>query len=284
MRALAQFVMRGPVQAAGVAVVAASLPLMSWLSAAVVSLVLLRVGLTQGLSAGLWAVLPALGWLWLGDGPSTLVVIIEALMMASVLRLTVSWEKALLAGVVLGLISGLVIPALMPDLMAQLVDAGTRFYQDLEPGVAKQLGDQLQPTVRSMLEASMGASYLAIAIASLALARLWQAQLYNPGGFRKEFHGFRLSGPVSVGVLVAMFALPAMGMNSILVVMVLGVPLFLAGLALVHGLVARKRLGVQWLVLFYVALVLLGPSLLLLLLVLAVIDSWLDIRSRVKPA
>ncbi|WP_097460872.1 hypothetical protein [Mangrovitalea sediminis] len=284
MRALARFIMRGPIQAAGVAVVAASLPLMSWVSAAAVSLVLLRVGLTQGLSAGLWALLPALGWLWLGDGPSTLVVIIDAMIMATVLRLSVSWEKTLLVGVVLGMISGLVIPALMPGLMTSLVEAGARFYQHLEPEVAKQLGDQLQPTVRSMLAASMGASYLVIAIASLALARIWQAQLYNPGGFRSEFHGFRLKGPVAVGILVAMFALPALGMNSVLVVMVLSIPLLLAGIALVHGLVSRKKLGVQWLVLFYVALVLLGPSLLLLLVVLAVIDSWLDIRSRVKPA
>jgi len=33
-----------------------------------------------------------------------------------------------------------------------------------------------------------------------------------------------------------------------------------------------------------VLLVLLGPSLMMLLLVLAFVDSWLDIRGRIKPA
>jgi hypothetical protein len=40
---------------------------------------------------------------------------------------------------------------------------------------------------------------------------------------------------------------------------------------------------VQWLVMFYIALLLLGPSLMMLLLVLAFVDSWLDIRRRIKP-
>jgi hypothetical protein len=40
----------------------------------------------------------------------------------------------------------------------------------------------------------------------------------------------------------------------------------------------------NWLAMFYLALVLLGPSLMLLLLVLAFVDSWLDIRGRIQPA
>ena len=58
----------------------------------------------------------------------------------------------------------------------------------------------------------------------------------------------------------------------------------IAALALVHGFVGRRQWGGQALVAFYVLLVLLGPSLMMLMLVLAFVDSWLDIRGRIKPA
>jgi uncharacterized protein YybS (DUF2232 family) len=74
------------------------------------------------------------------------------------------------------------------------------------------------------------------------------------------------------------------GLNPMLVGWAGGLPLLLAALALVHGVVGRKGLSGQWLVAFYLALVFLGPSLMILLLILAFVDSWLDIRGRIKPA
>jgi hypothetical protein len=115
------------------------------------------------------------------------------------------------------------------------------------------------------------------------LARSWQAKLYNPGGFRKEFHALRLSPATAVICVVIMVGGSVIGLNPMLMGWAGGLPLFLAALALVHGTVGRKELSVQWLVLFYMALVFLGPSLMILLLVLAFVDSWLDIRGRIKP-
>ena len=56
MRALAQFVMRGPLQAGGVAAVTTAIPLLFWIGAAVIGLVILRLGISQGLSIGLWEI------------------------------------------------------------------------------------------------------------------------------------------------------------------------------------------------------------------------------------
>jgi uncharacterized protein YybS (DUF2232 family) len=53
-----------------------------------------------------------------------------------------------------------------------------------------------------------------------------------------------------------------------------------AGMALVHGLVAKSKLPVRWLVLFYMALFVFRP-LVALLAAVAVADSALDFRSRV---
>ena len=114
MRALAQYVMRGPMQAGGVAAVATALPLLFWIGAAVIGLVILRLGIRQGLNIGLWAVLPALGWATFGQDPTALVVLLQVMLMASILRTSLSWERALLSGAFLMILTGLMMPLMYP--------------------------------------------------------------------------------------------------------------------------------------------------------------------------
>ncbi|MEX2476103.1 hypothetical protein [Marinobacter sp.] len=284
MRALAQFVMRGPLQAGGVAAVTTAIPLLFWIGAAVIGLVILRLGIGKGLSIGLWALLPALGWSWFGQDPTALAVLLEVMLMASILRLSLSWEKALLGGSFLAIVTGLMLPVIYPGLLDDLVRTGVSFYEQYNAEVARSLGDELETVIRETMNASMAGTYLVTGVAMVMMARFWQAGLYNPGGFRKEFHAFQLSPVVAVLCAVTMVVGPLLGLNSMLLVWAAGMPLFVAGLALVHGLAGRKNLNGQWLLLFYIALVLLGPSLMILLVVLAFVDSWLKIRGRIKPA
>lgn len=284
MRALAQFVMRGPLQASAVAAVTTAVPLLFWIGAAVVGLVILRLGISQGLNIGLWALLPALGWSWFGQDPTALAVLLQVMLMASVLRTTLSWERALLGGSFLAIVTGLMLPVIYPGLLDDLVQAGVSFYEQYNADVARTLGDDLEKVIRDTMNASMAGTYLATGIGMTMLARSWQAGLYNPGGFRTEFHALKLSPAVAVVCAVTMVIGPVLGLNAMLLVWVAGTPLFLASLALTHGIVGRKKLSGQWLVLFYIALVLLGPSLMILLVVLAFVDSWLDIRKRITPA
>ncbi|WP_111497371.1 hypothetical protein [Marinobacter bohaiensis] len=284
MRALAQFAMRGPLQASGVAAVTTAVPLLFWIGAAVVGLVILRLGISQGLNIGLWALLPALGWSWLGNDPTALFVLIQVVLMVSVLRLSVSWEKTLLTGSGLALATGVLLPALFPQLLNDLVATGVAFYQQYNPEVAGELGGRLESVVAQVMSASMAGTYLLIAVAVTLLARSWQSGLYNPGGFRAEFHGLRLSRPVAVLCVAVMFGAPLLGLNSVLVGWAAAVPLMIAGLALIHGMIGARNMSIQWLVLFYIALVLLSPSLMLLLLILAFVDSWLDFRGRFNPS
>ncbi|MBC7184141.1 MAG: hypothetical protein H5U30_11305 [Marinobacter sp.] len=284
MRALAQYVMRGPLQAGGVAAVTTAIPLLFWIGAAVVGLVILRLGISQGLNIGLWALLPALGWSILGQDPTALAVLLQVMLMAALIRTTQSWEKALLGGSFLGIVTGLLLPLIYPGLLDDLVQAGVNFYQQYNAEIAKSLGDDLERVIRDTMNASMAGTYLATGVGMTMLARSWQAGLYNPGGFRKEFHSLRLSPPIAVLCAVTMVVGPFLGLNAMLLAWAAGTPLFLASLALVHGIVGKKGLSGQWLALFYIALVLLGPSLMILLVVLAFVDSWLDIRRRIKPA
>lgn len=284
MRALAQFVMRGPLQASGVAAVTTAIPLLFWIGAAVVGLVILRLGISQGLNVGLWALLPALGWSWFGQDPTALAVLLQVMLMASLLRTTLSWEKALLGGSFLAIVTGLMLPVIYPGLLDDLVQAGVSFYHQYNADVAQTLGDELEQVIRDTMNASMAGTYLVTGVGMTMLARSWQAGLYNPGGFRTEFHALKLSPAIAVVCAVTMVIGPVLGLNAMLLAWVAGTPLFLASLALVHGIVGLKKLNGQWLVLFYIALVLLGPSLMILLVVLAFVDSWLDIRRRITPA
>jgi len=284
MRALAQYVMRGPLQASGVAAVTTAIPLLFWVGAAVTGLVILRLGIRQGLNIGLWAVLPALGWATYGQDPTSLVVVLQVILMASVLRTSLSWERALLSGAFLMILTGLLLPLMYPALMNELVRAGVGFYEQYNAEVARTLGSELELIVRNTMNASMAGTYFATAIGMTMLARAWQAGLYNPGGFRQEFHALRLSPAIAVVCAVTMVAGPLLGLNSMLLAWAGATPLFIAALGLVHGFIGRKKWSGHILVAFYVLLVLLGPSLMMLMLVLAFVDSWLDIRGRVAPA
>jgi hypothetical protein len=275
--------MRGPLQAGGVAAVTTAVPLLFWIGAAVVGLVVLRLGLRQGLNIGLWALLPALGWALYGQDPTALVVVLQTMLMALILRTSGTWEKALLSGAFLAILTGLMLPLMYPALLSDLVQSGIEFYKQYNAEIAQELGSDLELIIRDTMTASMAGTYFATAVGMTMLARGWQAALYNPGGFRKEFHSLRLSPVIAVLCAVTMMIGPVLGLNSLLLAWAAGTPLFLAGLALVHGVVARKQWSVQWLVMFYIALLLLGPSLMMLLLVLAFVDSWLDIRRRIKP-
>ncbi len=284
MRALAQYVMRGPLQAGGVAAVTTAVPLLFWIGAAVIGLVILRLGVRQGLNIGLWALLPALGWAVYGQDPTALVVLLQTMLMATILRASQAWERALLSGAFLAILTGLMLPLMYPVLMNDLVQAGVEFYEQYSAEVARELGSELELIIRDTMTASMAGTYFATAVGMTMLARSWQAGLYNPGGFRKEFHSLRLSPVIAVLCAVTMVIGPVLGLNSLLLAWAAGTPLFIAGLGLIHGVVGRKQWNGQWLVMFYIAMVVLGPSLLMLLLVLAFVDSWLDIRGRIKPS
>ena len=282
MRALAEFLMRGPKQAVIVAVIAAALPLMFWLSAAVLTLVTLRKGVGEGINVLVWALLPAIAW-WvkLGD-PGIVLVLVFSWVMAVALRQTISWEKTLIAGVVTAFITGLLLPVLLPEVIQQLIDMAKEVYRQIDPEMVKQLSGELEPAFTSLMVGSLATTYLAIALGAVVLARSWQSSLYNPGGFREEFHSFKLSPVFSLcAVGLALFG-PSISLNVVLLVLIMLVPLTLAGIALVHGSVAKRNLGGHWLFVFYMSTLILGPSLFLLIVFMAILDSWFDFRRRIK--
>ncbi len=268
--------MRGRTQAVIAAVLTTGTVLFAWLGAAVVALVTLRKGSTQGSAVLAWAMLPALGLAAIGDtGPLT--TVLGVMLAATALRLTTSWPYALAAAVA----SGLITAGLMATVGSAYVEQIATLFQEALQQMAAQQGTEVPMPEALQIAGLLGLSNTLMVILCLLLARWWQAMLYNPGGFRDEFHALRLRPPMTIGLLVVGLALSSLGQAYTFWALIPALPLLFAGLGLVHGLIAKKGLGTQWLVGFYLLWFLLGPVK-GLLFVLAVIDSWLDFRSRIS--
>lgn len=278
MRALADFIMRGRVQATVVVVVSAVLPLLFWLSAAAGSLVFLRRGFKDASSVLVWGLLPALV-LWIFGEPSTLMVFVGTLALAASLRAGHSWSRVLLFSIPLGVVYGVVLGSVLREPLEMLAGA-------LEKALPQIDGKPMIPSelITPLLISSSAASMQLISVLALVLARYWQAALYNPGGFGREFRELRLPA-VPTLVLVSFMVLgPFFGSQFLTLAFASSVVLFLAGLAMIHGLVAQGRLANFWLVGMYVTLIWPMQPTYLLLVVLAIVDSLIDFRGRKSPA
>jgi hypothetical protein len=283
MRALAGFIMRGRMQATLVVVAGAAIPLLFWLSAAAASLVLLRRGLSDAAGILAWALLPALVWWYFGE-PRTLLVLSGALGLAAILRGSVSWTWVLMCSVPLGLVYGLALGAVFGEPITAMAGELSRLMPQILGDVHGRLTADEQQRLSSLLApvltGLMAALLQLLSLLSLMLARYWQAALYNPGGFGQEFRVLRLPPLAMLVLLVGMLVGPNLGLQLAMLAPLCSVPLAVAGIAALHGLVAVGALGRFWLVGLYVTLLVFAQLVYPLLVVLAIIDSLIDFRGR----
>ncbi|MGI2026981.1 hypothetical protein [Endozoicomonas sp. GU-1] len=282
MRGLAELVMRGPKQAMILATVFACIPMLFWVSAAIISLVVLRRGTSEGLKILTWAVLPGIAWAAMGQF-STIIGLTTTVALALVLRQTVSWQKTLLALLPAGAFIALVMAQLAPQqiaLISELVMTLVRDYVQQAGQSTDDLVASIGPLVEYGVIGVITWFNLVICILGLVLARSWQAQLFNPGGFREEFHQIRLPFPVAMGLLA--FTLVGATFVPYLLVLVPAatLPLLVAGLAMIHGLVGMRQLGSFWLVGFYILLIFVTQLAYPVIVLTACLDSLFDFRAR----
>lgn len=287
-----------------------------WCSAGVLALVLLRQGTQSALaSLGLALLLVSVLSVVMGSGWFQMIVVtlqfwLPALILGLVLRRTVSLDLAVAAGAGIGIAAVLTMHLLMGDpaaawqtffedhLQSTLAQLETTQLEtaggDLEGSGAAVNADSLQ--LREQLAAlqanigvmarlatpTMGIMMMLCGIGSVLLARSWQARLFNPGGFQKEFHQLRFGKAFSLAVLG--FATLAMLLQVPLlnhIAMVLLAAVMFQGLAVMHYVVKNRGMSSAWLVGLYVLLLLPHTSALLGAMGLA--DNWLDIRKRIAP-
>lgn len=295
MKGLAAWIMRGPAQATGLAASALLLgiavPPFLWVGSAVIALVILSTGAAGAarVTAGALAAASVAGWLITGSpyliGLMGLASWLPVMVVAGVLRTTARLDFALLAATVMGWAIVIGLHAAIGDPSAawrdwlEMMVASDAVTSDLELDGRhfEDVVERLAPMMTGLLAASTVLS----SVTATFLGRCGQAALYNPGGFRREFHRLRL-GRTAALVTAILMALGVWAGTSFAfgLAAVAGTVFLLQGLAVVHGLVAARGMHVGWLVGVYVLGAVLFVQMALALIILGIADGWLDLRGR----
>jgi len=282
--------MRGRIQAIGIAglfgVVSIFVIPMGYVSGAALGLVALRKGDVEALlvlaGAGILvllaeAVTPARPGL---DFPLVVAIWLPVLVCSAVLRSSRSQGMVLLT---VGIFAALFVLGmhLMTD------DVVAWWKQWLEAAVSGVKGATLKGfeedgTLR-LMNGLVAVLYGASLMITMILARWWQAILYNPGGFREEFHAMRLPRMLLPAVVAALL-LAGLGSKGLLsdLFMVCIMVYFFQGLAIMHALTAKRRFGWGGLAPIYAALFFFPQYVLMGLAILGALDGIVDFRARPK--
>lgn len=298
MKSLASFILRGPGQAilvtAGTGVLAMMLPPLSLISGAAVALTTMRAGPRSGVIVmlGSTAFVALMAWVSLGNVLPGLMFLgvmwLPLWILGWVLREIRSLALAILVAGVLGVLGIFAVYLILGDTASWWEEVLLTLS---EP--ALQTGSPLDPEEVELAMATLSRVMTGIAAAGMVLnsllclflARGWQAQLFNPGGFRDEFYELRLgksAALVSLAVIV-LSMLPMGGLSSMATeVMIVALSLYVVqGFAMIHAIVAIKKLHIAWLIALYLVAMFVLPQLMALVALLGLIDTWVDFRQRI---
>jgi hypothetical protein len=290
MEKFSQYLLDNPRQAILIALILSTLPLLSLFALVLLAFVTLRQGWKRGLGIVVATVIPSLLIIFLGQIDILSVVILNSIpvlvwIFASELRRTLSWAWLIQLGTVLGVLLICALHSVYPDLIL--------WWQDYMHGYlvqAQQLWpampvDKMNNFIDRMAKIATGtqiAMVLTMALSCVVMGRYWQAILFNPGQLKPELHFVRLSKGF-VWILIILGLLASVGRIEVLIdaLPVIALAVSLAGLSLLHYIVAVKKIGIIWLGLFYIVGSILMFYSLTFLCLLGLIDSFFDIRNRI---
>jgi hypothetical protein len=280
LKGLAELVMRGRLQALLVVAAGSGSLLFCWISAAALALVTLRKGAGAGLWLYMWALLPVGTLLYFVRDSGPLMLLSGTMVLALVLRTTVSLPLAVLAAVGVGVVTGLTMLLVFGAYLEQVV----AYFGELLTSLEQQLsqGGQVVELARPdaiQIAGMFGAGFATMSVLCLLLARYWQAALYNVGGFATEFRALHYPLGVTAALVIAALALGWLGLQYGAWAMLCLMPLSFAGLALIHARAQMRGRGTGWLTGFYIAWFIFDPVK-LLVVIFAVADSWFNFRQR----
>jgi len=289
---LATYIMRGRMQAmlvaSSLALLSLMMPPVSVVSSATVALVTLRRGAYEGLyvlgCSSLAAAL--LGFLALGNFQFALLYVmvlwLPVWLISIILRegqhLSLAVEIAILIGIVCVIGFYLYAPdpvALWKAVLSQMIPA------DVPVADIQRTIDILVHYMTGVIAAGSVFGLLF----GLFLGRWWQANLYNPGGFRQEFLSLSTKPRISIGAIVVLIiaVTSPVGVSEIAwnVCILLFVLFTVIGVAVLHYAFSMMKLGRYMVPMFYITLFLIPHAMLIVGLV-GLSDPWLNLRKKIE--
>jgi len=296
MRFLADYIMKGRLQAMTVAATLALLSLpfapASIVSSASVALVTLRRGAKEGLYVLAFACLTAtLLSLALNIGYQFVLLYGVVLwspvwLIADILREGRHLGFALEIAVALGLLGVLGFYLYNPQpsqLWSQVLAAMIQPMLEANPEApVEQIKQSTQLFAHFMTGAIAAGTVYSLAF-GLFLGRWWQATLYNPGGFRTEFLALRGHKQLA-WASICLLAIAGLGTGVLAevcwnVIVVLVVFYTLVGTAILHAAFASMKSGRFTVPLLYITLAVI-PHVMIIIALCGLVDQWLDLRKK----
>jgi len=274
---LARTALTSRLHAISLAVIFVILPFFTWLGAALAALITLAKGPKEGGACFVAALVPCL-YIALDGQRMDLIHLGVTWLLAIILWWSRSWMYVLGCLAIAGSLQFSVYPPLSDSQLIELSAVVNQMVQDI--AAQNPEAGEIEPPSQALYAGSAQLMVVLGSLISVLVARYMQAAVYNPEGFRNEFHSIRLPYGMTATLLAVAFMCSVLGEGWVGYIPMFVLPLIIAGISLVHGSVAIKKLGGNWLILFYVSMVLVSSLTLLLLIVFAALDSVFDIRSK----
>ena len=293
MKALAEYAMRGRMQATAIsslfAVLSLILPPLSYISGAVVALVTMRQGVSQGAFVAFVAVLVLAVISMVSTGNIIVAVVFGVVvwlpvwLLAIVLRQTVSLPITLAVATLICCVAVFAFHLSIGNTVEWWQNVLDKVLAEVftQPGVNAADVEMMRTTASQYMTGLMASAFFISMVLSVFLARWWQAILYNPGGFKLEFLQFRVERSIAIlGALIMIWAMltPVPGSLASDLSVVISIYASVAGIALIHHWVAATEAHKAWIILLYLLLFFIAPQILVLLAIIGFADAWLNIR------
>ena len=295
MISLARFILSGYSQAALVAASTAMLgllfPPVVWVSGAVVALVTLVNGHRYGLVVtALAAVATAvLAFLMLSLAEVALyyvlLVWLPLVVVAVVLRQTVSLVLSLQVVAGMSLLGIVFLYQFFPEIgelsRSLLNTMAVDLLENSDGAIGEEQMQLVIDRIVRILPGFFASSFMIGTLLSLYLARWWQAALFNPGGFGKEFRALDLGKTTAMIALVIALLAAFTNSDAINAMLLVVFALYLnQGIAVLHGVFKAKQLSAVWLYVVYLIMFFFLPYSVMLLALAGLADTWIDFRGR----
>lgn len=304
LRRFTDFILQSRLQALAAAFLLAFIPLISGISTLIAALVTLRKGMFEGALIAIAATLPCwiqfftkappiatdLGTMALVSAMLVSVTNFLIWLFASVLRHG-SWSFILELSIIIGMVGVGLIHIAYPDIqtiwatqlnayLSKTLSAMSGVMQDNSAASLNEVKAQMIANAKGYVTGFFAVLVLVNTLLQLALARWWQAIIFNPNGLRAELHQIRLNYIVGI-LFVVVCLLSYVGSAAALDMTPVFFALFaIGGLSLVHNLAGRTKMPWLWLVLIYAVLIPAYQWGIVILAMIAFLDIGMDFRKR----
>jgi hypothetical protein len=289
MKFLAEYIMRGKLQAtlvaSALAILSMAVPPASILSLGSVALYTLRRGTYETVTVVAYTSLLITVVALFFNVPIPFVVYYALILwstwsIAIALRESQHFSLALEIAFLMGIVYAVGSRFLIPDPVAMWKQALSKIIPENAPIEDPKQFIGFMATY--MTQAVVVGGFINIML-GLLMGRWWQALLYNPGGFRQEFLAFKIPPKLAAInlVIIVVAGLGIMVFPEVAgVIFNLVIVLYaFVGIAVLHTLISRSKLGQFAVPMFYITLFFI-PRILLPVALVGFSDTWLDIRKR----